>query len=81
MGWNRVAIRGKLKLFEGIDSGTNFYFVHSYYASINLNTIATCNYEVDFSAAVHNKNYYGVQFHPEKSGEAGLQLLTNFLIL
>lgn len=81
MGWNNVFIKGKHKLFEGIDSGTYFYFVHSYYAPINLNTTATCNYEVDFSAAVENRNYYGVQFHPEKSGDAGLRLLKNFLQL
>lgn len=79
IGWNGVhSLRSPL--FEGIEENSEFYFVHSYYAPVGENTAAVCEYGVPFSAAVRNgKNVYGVQFHPEKSGEAGLKLLENFL--
>ena len=79
IGWNGVySLRSPL--FEGIGENSEFYFVHSYYAPVGENTAAACDYGVPFSAAVWNgKNVYGVQFHPEKSGEAGLKLLRNFL--
>ena len=81
MGWNQVQQNGKDPLFSGIISGENFYFVHSYYAPIVLVTIGTTDYGVQFTSAMHQKNYYGVQFHPEKSGKAGLQVLKNFVEL
>jgi glutamine amidotransferase len=80
-GWNSISIATPNPLFKGIDSGTYFYFVHSYYAPLCSNTIATCNYGNEFSAAVCRNNYYGVQFHPEKSGDAGMQLIQNFFRL
>ena len=81
MGWNQVQQNGKNPLFFGIMSGENFYFVHSYYAPIVQVTIGTTDYDVQFTSAIHQKNYYGVQFHPEKSSKEGLQLLKNFIEL
>jgi glutamine amidotransferase len=81
MGWNQVLQNSEELLFSGIISGENFYFVHSYYAPIVPATIGRTDYDVQFTSAIHQKNYYGVQFHPEKSGKAGLQLLKNFIEL
>lgn len=80
MGWNRVYHNGS-PLFKGIESGAYFYFVHSYYLPVVESTIATTNYSNIFSAAVAKGNFYGCQFHPEKSSEQGEQLLNNFLTL
>ncbi len=79
-GWNRVLTDNfSGKLFEGIASEAYFYFVHSYYVEFNPKfTIAFADYGIKFSAAIKQDNFYGVQFHPEKSGEAGERLLTNF---
>ncbi len=79
MGWNRVRYVADHPLFAGIEQDSHFYFVHSYAVLPNENTIATCNYGVDFSAAIASKNFYGVQFHPERSGKNGAQLLKNFV--
>ncbi|MDG6362247.1 imidazole glycerol phosphate synthase subunit HisH [Glaesserella parasuis] len=79
MGWNRVRYTADHPLFAGIEQDSHFYFVHSYAVLPNENTIATCNYGVDFSAAIASKNFYGVQFHPERSGKNGAQLLKNFV--
>jgi glutamine amidotransferase len=57
------------------------YFVHSYYASLGNHTIATTDYIQPYSAALHKNNFYGVQFHPEKSADAGEQILKNFITL
>jgi glutamine amidotransferase len=81
MGWNQVQHKGNSTLFDGIVSGEHFYFVHSYYAPIVPATIGTTDYGVQFTSALQQKNYYGVQFHPEKSGRIGLQLLKNFVEL
>jgi imidazole glycerol-phosphate synthase subunit HisH len=81
MGWNQVQQNGENPLFYRIPSGEYFYFVHSYYAPIVPATIGTTDYDVTFTSAIHQKNYYGVQFHPEKSSKAGLQLLKNFIEL
>ena len=81
MGWNAVRNLDS-KLFKGIDSGAYLYFVHSYYAGLCPDTIATCSHAgVLFSAALKYENFYGTQFHPEKSGEAGEAVLKNFLAL
>jgi glutamine amidotransferase len=80
MGWNSLRdLKGPL--FEGIPEGEGFYFVHSYYAALGADTIATTDYMLPFSAALHKDNFYAVQFHPEKSAKAGSRLLHNFLSL
>ena len=78
-GWNRVDHSPDQILFKSISPGAHFYFVHSYFIEFNSNfTIAVAEYGIKFSAGVQKDNYYGVQFHPEKSGLAGEQLLKNF---
>ncbi|EAH7983958.1 imidazole glycerol phosphate synthase subunit HisH [Campylobacter upsaliensis] len=78
MGWNEI--KSEDTLFKGLN-GAYFYFVHSYCVGLNDYTIATCEYSKPFSAAVKKGNFYGVQFHPERSGEAGELLLKNFILL
>ncbi len=83
MGWDSLG-NMESKLFRGIPDGEMFYFVHSYYAPLCYDTAATCRFgasEPMFSAALHYENFYGVQFHPEKSGAAGEKLIKNFLAL
>jgi glutamine amidotransferase len=78
-GWNKISIQKEDDLFKEIPDASYFYFVHSFYVEFNTNfTSALSEYGVKFSAAVKKNNFYGVQFHPEKSGEAGEQLLKNF---
>ena len=77
MGWNEV--KGSGLLFEKIPKGSHFYLVHSYYAIPNINTVGHCLYDINFAAAMAKNNFYGTQFHPEKSGTMGSQLLQNFL--
>ncbi|AVJ16974.1 imidazole glycerol phosphate synthase subunit HisH [Serratia sp. MYb239] len=79
MGWNQVSARAGSHLFRGIDDDAYFYFVHSYAMPICPNTIAQANYGAPFTAAVQKDNFFGVQFHPERSGAAGAQLMKNFL--
>jgi imidazole glycerol-phosphate synthase subunit HisH len=81
MGWNQVQQNGGSPLFSGIKSSENFYFVHSYYAPVVPATIGITDYNVQFTSAIQYKNFYGVQFHPEKSSKVGLQLLKNFIEL
>lgn len=81
MGWNTVTPVVDAPLFKGIDSGSYFYFVHSFAVSVSEYTMASCQYGMDFSAGIHKDNFYGVQFHPERSGDAGAQLLKNFIEL
>ncbi|RDV24668.1 imidazole glycerol phosphate synthase subunit HisH [Alteromonas aestuariivivens] len=81
MGWNTVTPTQDEGLFNGIPAGTYFYFVHSFAVPDYDKTLATCDYGQRFSAALQHNNFYGVQFHPERSGEAGAQLLTNFVKL
>ncbi|WP_286005836.1 imidazole glycerol phosphate synthase subunit HisH [Campylobacter avium] len=76
MGWNNVS--SKHELFKGLD-GAYFYFVHSFCVGLNDFSIATCEYSQSFSAALAKDNFYGVQFHPERSAEAGELLLQNFI--
>lgn len=80
MAWNR-ATNLKGPLFRGIDDGEWFYFVHSYMAPVGNETIASCNYGESFAAAASRDNFFGCQFHPEKSGDAGLRVIKNFLEL
>ncbi len=80
MGWNTVNDLSS-PLFKGIRSGEYFYFVHGYYAAQGIDTIASTSYILPFSAALRRNNFYGTQFHPEKSGEAGERVLKNFLSL
>lgn len=79
MGWNRLQVAESHPLFEGLSDHPYFYFVHSYYIEYSKPyTIATGNYGIPFSAAFQKDNFYGVQFHPEKSGTDGERLLRNF---
>ncbi len=78
MGWNSVDDRGSL-LLKGIASGTFFYFVHSYFAETGDGTTAVSEYGIPFSAVMEKENFFATQFHPEKSGRAGEQVLRNFL--
>ena len=80
MGWSRIS-NLESKLFKGIDAGAYVYFVHSYYAPLCLDTIATSRHPELFSAALKYENFYGTQFHPEKSGKVGERILLNFLEL
>jgi glutamine amidotransferase len=81
MGWNNVNFENN-PLLQGVDNQAQFYFVHSYYIEYNSKfDVATVNYGVPFSAAIQKDNFYGVQFHPEKSGAAGERLLINFSTL
>ena len=81
MGWNQVTSVRENPLFAGIDDGAYFYFVHGYAVSVYEHTLATCDYHQPFSAAINKDNFFGVQFHPERSADAGAQLLKNFAAL
>ena len=80
MGWNDIYKLEK-PLFDGLESGSYMYFVHSYKVPVFGFTAAICNYITDFSAAIHKDNFYGTQFHPDKSGTYGLRILENFIKL
>ena len=80
MGWNRIK-NLQSDLLKNIEENSFMYSVHSYYANIGKHTIASSEYELEFSAALQSNNFYGVQFHPEKSSKDGAQLLQNFLNL
>lgn len=79
MGWNTITPQSDHPLFKDIPAGSYFYFVHSYALPVGEYTIATCTHGVPFTAAVNKNNFYGVQFHPERSSKAGAQLIKNFL--
>ncbi|MBI6548561.1 imidazole glycerol phosphate synthase subunit HisH [Xenorhabdus lircayensis] len=79
MGWNQVKTQGEHPLFRHITDNTRFYFVHSYALPVGEYTIAQTEYGNSFSSAIAKDNFFGVQFHPERSGAAGAQLLKNFL--
>ena len=80
MGWNNI-VNLKSAMFNGIKENEWMYFVHSYYVPVNDYSIADCNYHTEFSAAICKDNFYGCQFHPEKSSVAGEKILLNFLNL
>jgi imidazole glycerol-phosphate synthase subunit HisH len=78
VGWNQLAMAPESKLFRGVPQSSLVYFTHSYCIPLNQWTVASCEYGGSFSAAIERDNLFGVQFHPEKSGDVGLKLLTNF---
>lgn len=80
MGWNTVSLSNNV-LFKGLPENPSFYFVHSYYVPKGEFTIGVTNYEHEFSAIMEKDNFYGCQFHPEKSAKNGAILLQNFLAL
>lgn len=80
MGWNTIYNLNS-NLFKNIQENDYMYLVHSFYAPKCAEMIATTNYELEYATALHKDNFYGVQFHPEKSGTAGEQILKNFLTL
>ena len=80
MGWNNLSFN-EHPIFEKFKKKQDVYFVHSYYCEINKNTLAICDYILPFSAIMQKDNFYAMQFHPEKSGDVGEQLLLNFLKL
>jgi len=81
MGWNQLDAFGGLRLLVGLDPHAYFYFAHSYYAPAIAQTAATCTYSLPYTAVLELGNTFGVQFHPEKSGPAGLRLVRNFVEL
>ncbi len=82
MGWNQLKLTRSSRLLEGISAHAYFYFAHSYAATnANGEAVAICNHGADFAAVIEKQNIFAVQFHPEKSGDAGAQLLRNFLRL
>lgn len=80
IGWNEI-IDLKSELFSGIKEHSFVYYVHSYYAEMNPYYIAATEYGINYAGAVKKDNFYGVQFHTEKSAETGMQILQNFLSL
>lgn len=80
MGWNQI-YNLKSPLFKGVAENEYMYLVHSYYAPNCAEAIATTDYEVEYASALQKNNFYGTQFHPEKSGDVGEQILANFLKL
>jgi imidazole glycerol-phosphate synthase subunit HisH len=81
VGWDSIAVSGESRLLKGVSSGAYVYFTHSYRAPICADTVATCIYEEPFTAVAERGNLFGVQFHPEKSGDVGMQILENFCAL
>ena len=80
IGWNNIKVF-ETPLFKGIAENSYAYFVHGYFAALGKHTIATSNYIQDYSSALQKDNFYGVQFHPEKSAKVGEQIIQNFLAL
>ena len=80
MGWNNL-LETSGAMFKGISQTNDVYFVHSYYAELVKDTVATCNYILPFSAAIQKDNFYATQFHTEKSAQIGEIILNNFLSL
>ena len=80
MGWNTI-YNLKSDFFKGIAENEYMYLVHSFYAPLCVETIARTNYELEYSSALEKDNFYGTQFHPEKSGDVGETILANFLKL
>jgi glutamine amidotransferase len=81
VGWNQIDLRGSSRLLRGIPDSSFMYYTHSYRAPLIEQTVAASEYGGEFSAAVERDDVFGVQFHPEKSGLAGLKILENFCAL
>lgn len=81
MGWNEIIKLKDDELLNGINDKTFFYFAHSFYVPQNDFSTSVCNYGLNYSASVRYKNFFGVQFHPEKSAQQGIQIIKNFLNL
>jgi len=81
MGWNQVDACGNSRLMAGLGGRPFVYFAHSYYAPAIAQTAATCTYSLPYTAVLESANVFGVQFHPEKSGPAGLRVMRNFVEL
>jgi len=81
MGWNEIEPRNGARLLKTLAPHPYLYFAHSYYAQLNDATAAVCRYNVAYTAVLETKNVFGVQFHPEKSGPVGLQIVRNFVEL
>lgn len=83
IGWNRIEIKKPSILMSGIENGEEFYFVHSFYCEANdeANILNSTNHEMDFVSAIEKENIFGVQYHPEKSHQAGERLINNFIKL
>ncbi|MCL4784364.1 MAG: imidazole glycerol phosphate synthase subunit HisH [Bryobacterales bacterium] len=81
MGWNQIAACKECALLRGIPANPYVYFAHSYYAPVVSATGAVCDYGMAYTALIEDGNVYGVQFHPEKSGEVGMQVIKNFVEL
>jgi imidazole glycerol-phosphate synthase subunit HisH len=79
MGWNSIKKINDDKLYNNISDDEYFYFAHSYFVPQNEFITSICNYGIDFSASLRHKNFYGVQFHPEKSAQQGIKIIKNFL--
>jgi glutamine amidotransferase len=79
VGWNALDFRGTARLLRGLDPGAQVYFTHSYAAPVTTDCVAATTHANTFASAVERDNIFGVQFHPEKSSDAGLQILRNFL--
>lgn len=79
MGWNRLNYPADHSLFKGLSDPSYVYFVHSYYAEVGPETLATSNYINEFSACMQKDNFLAIQAHPEKSGDEGMQILKNFI--
>lgn len=78
VGWNSLAVNASSRLFQGVTPSPFVYFTHSFRAPVGEGTVACCEYGGSFAAAVERDRVFGVQFHPEKSGDTGLKLLRNF---
>jgi glutamine amidotransferase len=79
VGWNALDLRGPSRLLSGLSAGSQVYFTHSYAAPVTSACVASTTHATTFASAVEQENVFGVQFHPEKSGDVGLRILQNFL--
>lgn len=81
VGWDSIVNDGQSRLLAGVPSGAYVYFTHSYRAPVCIDTVAACTYEAPFTAVAERGSLFGVQFHPEKSGDVGMHMLENFCAL